>query len=48
MGPNAMTTTEASQESRRNCLILVVDDRADNREAIAEAMERQGYAVLAA
>jgi DNA-binding NtrC family response regulator len=48
MSTNAPATTDEGQDSRRDCLILVVDDRADNREAIAEAMERQGYAVLAA
>jgi DNA-binding NtrC family response regulator len=39
---------EPGDDRRRECLILVVDDRADNREAIAEAMERQGHAVLTA
>jgi DNA-binding NtrC family response regulator len=48
MGMSAAATTDEGQEARRDCLILVVDDRADNREAIAEAMERQGYAVLTA
>ena len=33
---------------RRDALLLVVDDREDNRLAIAEAFERQGYPVLTA
>ena len=33
---------------RRDALLLVVDDREDNRLAIAEAFERRGYAVLTA
>ena len=32
----------------RQAVILVVDDREDNRTTIAEAFERQGYRVLAA
>ena len=35
------TFTEPKPDNRRDELILVVDDRAANREAIAEAMERQ-------
>jgi DNA-binding NtrC family response regulator len=42
------TPDDTDQDNRRDFLILVVDDRADNREAIAEVMERQGHAVLTA
>jgi DNA-binding NtrC family response regulator len=34
--------------ARRDALLLVVDDREDNRQAIAEIFERQGYPVLVA
>src|SRR5258706_15636683 len=37
-----------SAPSRADNLILVVDDREDNRQALTEAFQRQGYAVLVA
>jgi DNA-binding NtrC family response regulator len=39
---------DARADGRGDSLILVVDDRQDNRDAITEAMQRQGYAVLTA
>ncbi|MEN6626235.1 MAG: sigma-54 dependent transcriptional regulator [Candidatus Sumerlaeia bacterium] len=47
-----MATSDSSQTTsggaRREGLLLVVDDRQDNREALAEALQRAGYAVLVA
>jgi DNA-binding NtrC family response regulator len=36
------------QEDHRNCLVLVVDDREDNRSTMAEVCRREGYAVMTA
>ena len=40
--------TDDTQALNREFLILIVDDREDNRLAISEAFERRGYAVLSA
>ncbi len=40
--------SNAGGGARREGLLLVVDDREDNREALAEALQRSGYTVLVA
>ncbi len=47
---HAETPIPSSQAAsmRREGLLLVVDDREDNREALAEVFQRAGYAVLVA
>ncbi|MCE5229726.1 sigma-54 dependent transcriptional regulator [bacterium] len=44
----AQSNSISSQGARREGLLLVVDDREDNREALAEALQRAGYTVLVA
>ncbi len=44
----ASPTKDPGADARREGLLLVVDDREDNRLAISEAFQRQGYAVLTA
>jgi len=45
---NDGTKAQHQPAQKRDALLMVVDDREDNRQAIAEAFERQGYAVLTA
>ncbi|HOE96961.1 MAG TPA: sigma-54 dependent transcriptional regulator [Candidatus Sumerlaeota bacterium] len=48
MSTAAAHPPSSSGAVRRDALLLIVDDREDNRVTIAEAFERQGYAVLTA
>jgi CheY-like chemotaxis protein len=41
-------TIQRQAAPKRDALLMVVDDREDNRLTIAEAFERQGYPVLTA
>lgn len=48
MAQSDSTSRSGSAGARREGLLLVVDDREDNREALAEALQRAGYTVLVA